>query len=385
MNFAFQQTSASASNTRLCIFSAARVVCSDNRNTSRPHFLPATGRHNHASLISAVFNRLRTLFTNRARKFSTKPSLLNTLRTLAKMIGDGCPSPAAFSRSSARLCESSAAFSTASALLCNTPGVHPEPLTPFSSPNVVPFERASNPSMTSTPGSPAIQLDRVSRHYTLGTTTIHAVDDVSLSIAGGEFVALLGSSGSGKSTLLNLMAGLDRPTSGAIHADGKNLAELSSLELARYRRSTVGMVFQSFNLLPRMTLAENVELPLRLAEVDHSERDARVAEALQRVKLEKRTGHRPAELSGGEQQRTAIARALVNRPKILFADEPTGNLDSATGESIMNLLLEIRSTLGMTIIMVTHERPLAEKFASRLAIMGDGKLLSDGATAGVNV
>lgn len=232
------------------------------------------------------------------------------------------------------------------------------------------------------PTQNTIQLDRVSRHYTLGTSSIRAVDDVSLSIAGGEFVALLGSSGSGKSTLLNLMAGLDRPTSGAIHADGRNLAELSSLELARYRRNTIGMVFQSFNLLPRMTLAENVELPLRLAEVDHSERDARVAEALQRVKLDKRTNHRPAELSGGEQQRTAIARALVNRPKILFADEPTGNLDSATGEAIMNLLLEIRSTLGMTIIMVTHERPLAEKFASRLAVMGDGKLLSDGATAG---
>jgi len=237
--------------------------------------------------------------------------------------------------------------------------------------------------MTPTNGPPAIQLDRVSRHYTLGASSIRAVDDVTLSIAGGEFVALLGSSGSGKSTLLNLMAGLDRPTSGAIQAGGRNLAELSSLELARYRRNTIGMVFQSFNLLPRMTLAENVELPLRLAEVDHSERDARVAEALQRVKLDKRTDHRPAELSGGEQQRTAIARALVNRPKILFADEPTGNLDSATGESIMNLLLEIRSTLGMTIIMVTHERPLAEKFASRLAVMGDGKLLSDGAIAGV--
>jgi putative ABC transport system ATP-binding protein len=142
------------------------------------------------------------------------------------------------------------------------------------------------------------------------------------------------------------------------------------------------MVFQSFNLLPRMTLEENVELPLRLAEVDHTERATRVAEALARVKLDKRTGHRPAELSGGEQQRTAIARALVNRPKILFADEPTGNLDSATGESIMNLLVEIQSSLGMTIIMVTHERPLAETFASRLAIMGDGKLLSDGATSG---
>jgi len=230
---------------------------------------------------------------------------------------------------------------------------------------------------------PLIRVDHVSRDYRLGETTIRAVNALSLEIAPGEFLALLGSSGSGKSTLLNLMAGLDRPTSGAIHADGRNLAELSSLELARYRRNTIGMVFQSFNLLPRMTLAENVELPLRLAEVDHSERDARVAEALHRVKLDKRTGNRPAELSGGEQQRTAIARALVNRPKILFADEPTGNLDSATGESIMNLLIEIKETLGMTIIMVTHERPLAEKFASRLAVMGDGKLLSDGAIAGV--
>ena len=239
--------------------------------------------------------------------------------------------------------------------------------------------------MTSTPGpanSSAIQLDRVSRHYTLGSSSIRAVDDVSLEIRTGDFVALLGSSGSGKSTLLNLMAGLDRPTSGAIHADGKNLSDLSSPELARYRRNTVGMVFQSFNLLPRMTLAENVELPLRLAEVDRAERDARVAEALLRVKLDKRTAHRPAELSGGEQQRTAIARALVNRPKILFADEPTGNLDSATGESIMNLLAEIQENLGMTIIMVTHERPLAERFATRLVMMGDGKLLNDGFNVG---
>ncbi len=251
--------------------------------------------------------------------------------------------------------------------------------------NVVFSERASKPDMTSTPGSldsTAIQLDRVSRHYTLGASSIRAVDDVSLSIRSREFVALLGSSGSGKSTLLNLMAGLDRPTSGAIRADGRNLAELSSLELARYRRNTVGMVFQSFNLLPRMTLQENVELPLRLAEIDRAERATRVAEALQRVRLDKRTAHRPSELSGGEQQRTAIARALVNRPKILFADEPTGNLDSATGESILNLLAEIQSSLGMTIIMVTHERPLAEKFASRLAIMGDGKLLSDGMNNG---
>ena len=210
----------------------------------------------------------------------------------------------------------------------------------------------------------------------MGESSVRAVDDVSLSIAAGEFLVLLGSSGSGKSTLLNLIAGLDRPTSGTIQAYGQNLASHSSLDLARYRRNTVGMIFQSFNLLPRMTLEENVELPLRLAEVEHSERAGRVREALERVRLTHRVGHRPTELSGGEQQRVAIARALVNRPKILLADEPTGNLDSATGEAILSLLRELQSHLGMTIIMVTHERPLAERFADRLAIMGDGKLLS---------
>jgi putative ABC transport system ATP-binding protein len=222
----------------------------------------------------------------------------------------------------------------------------------------------------------AIHLDRVSRNYSMSEATIRAVNDVSLSISANEFLALLGSSGSGKSTLLNLIAGLDRPTSGSILANGKNLGTLSSLELARYRCNTIGMIFQSFNLLPRMTLEENVELPLRLAEVDHAERPARVREALERVRLTHRLGHRPTELSGGEQQRVAIARALVNRPKILLADEPTGNLDSATGEAILALLREVQRTLGMTIVMVTHERPLAERFADRLAIMGDGKLLS---------
>jgi putative ABC transport system ATP-binding protein len=235
------------------------------------------------------------------------------------------------------------------------------------------------PSTTAT-GLPALQIDHVSRHYSMGESSIRAVDDVSLVVPAGEFLALLGSSGSGKSTLLNLMAGLDRPTSGSIVSGGRNLAELSPLELARYRRNTVGMVFQSFNLLPRMTLEENVELPLRLAEVERDERAARVQEALERVRLARRTGHRPSELSGGEQQRTAIARALVNRPKILFADEPTGNLDSATGEAILTLLREIQSTMDMTIVMVTHERHLAERFADRLATMGDGKLLSTAPT-----
>jgi putative ABC transport system ATP-binding protein len=223
---------------------------------------------------------------------------------------------------------------------------------------------------------PAVQLDHVSRHYRMGETSVRAVDDVSFSIPAGEFLALLGSSGSGKSTLLNLIAGLDRPTSGTIRAHGLDLAALPSLELARYRRNTIGMIFQSFNLLPRMTLEENVELPLRLAEVDRGERAQRVKEALERVKLTHRVGHRPAELSGGEQQRVAIARALVNRPKILLADEPTGNLDSATGETILGLLRELQAQLAMTIVMVTHERPLAERFADRLATMGDGKLVS---------
>jgi putative ABC transport system ATP-binding protein len=222
---------------------------------------------------------------------------------------------------------------------------------------------------------PAIQLDRVSRYYSMGLTKVCAVDDLSLSVTQNEFLALLGSSGSGKSTLLNLIGGLDRPTSGSIVANGQNIASLSPLDLARYRRNTIGMIFQSFNLLTRMTLEENVELPLRLAEIDRAERPARVREALERVRLTHRLGHRPTELSGGEQQRVAIARALVNRPKILLADEPTGNLDSATGEAILALLRE-QSQFGMTIVMVTHERSLAEKFADRLAIMGDGKLLS---------
>jgi putative ABC transport system ATP-binding protein len=225
-------------------------------------------------------------------------------------------------------------------------------------------------------GSIAIRAEHVSRHYQMGSALIRAVDDVSLEVQSGDFLALLGSSGSGKSTLLNLLAGLDRPTSGNIIAGERNLSELSSLELARYRSRTVGMVFQAFNLLPRMTLEENVELPLRLAEVDRSERPARVREALERVHLEKRLGHRPSELSGGEQQRASLARALVNRPSILLADEPTGNLDSATGLEIMQLLEEIIKSLGTTIVLVTHERPLAEKFATRTVFLADGKMVS---------
>lgn len=224
----------------------------------------------------------------------------------------------------------------------------------------------------------AIRAEDVSRHYRMGEALIRAVDGVSLSVRAGEFLALLGSSGSGKSTLLNLLAGLDRPTAGAIFVQSHNLAELDTHELARYRRQTVGMVFQAFNLLPKMTLEENVELPLRLSEVERGERDARVREALERVHLENRRAHRPSELSGGEQQRGALARALVNRPGILLADEPTGNLDSATGEEIMKLIRNINQSSKTTVVMVTHERALAERFADRIATVADGRLLNEG-------
>jgi putative ABC transport system ATP-binding protein len=232
--------------------------------------------------------------------------------------------------------------------------------------------------MTETSNEVAIRTDRVSRTYQMGDALVHAVDNVTVSVRPKEFVALLGSSGSGKSTLLNLMAGLDRPTSGAIFAHGRNLAEMSSEDLAQHRSRTIGMVFQAFNLLPRMTLEENVELPLRLAEVDRNERAGRVREAVDRVRLSARLTHRPSELSGGEQQRAALARALVNRPTILLADEPTGNLDSATGDAILHLLQEINESLGMTMVMVTHDRDRAARYAHRIITMGDGKLLSDG-------
>jgi putative ABC transport system ATP-binding protein len=223
----------------------------------------------------------------------------------------------------------------------------------------------------------AIRADRVSRHYQMGEALIRAVDQISLEIRAGEFLALLGASGSGKSTLLNLIAGLDRPSSGAIHAQGRDLATMSSEELASHRNQTIGIVFQSFQLLPRMTLEENVELPLRLAEVPRGERAGRVHEALDRVGLGARVKHRPTELSGGEQQRAAIARALVNRPMILLADEPTGNLDSKTGEEIMNLIAEIHrppSGSGRTVVMVTHEHALAERYADRIVTLSDGAI-----------
>jgi putative ABC transport system ATP-binding protein len=223
----------------------------------------------------------------------------------------------------------------------------------------------------------AIRSENVCRHYRMGETLIRAVDGVSLEVRAGEFLALLGSSGSGKSSLLNLIAGLDRPTSGSVIIQDRDLAQLSREDLSKYRLHVVGMVFQSFNLIPSMTLLENVELPLRFAEVERGHRESLSQRALERVGLKGRLHHRPSELSGGEQQRAALARALINKPKLLLADEPTGNLDSHTGSEIMDMLREFNQQLGMTVVMVTHERTLAERYAERLVFLADGKLIDD--------
>jgi putative ABC transport system ATP-binding protein len=224
----------------------------------------------------------------------------------------------------------------------------------------------------------AIRADQLMRHYKMGGVIIRAVDGVSLEIREGEFLALLGASGSGKSSLLNLFAGLDHPTGGSVFVLGRELGAMNSLDLSRHRNQTIGMVFQSFNLLPRMTVTENVELPLRLGEVPREERPARVRVALERVGLTARADHRPGELSGGEQQRVAIARALVNRPRILLADEPTGNLDSRTGEEILDLVSRINrpgdGAAATTVVMVTHERALAERYADRMVTIADGRV-----------
>ena len=223
----------------------------------------------------------------------------------------------------------------------------------------------------------AIHTQSLCRYYHMGSATIRAVDGVSIDVPAGDFVALLGPSGSGKSSLLNLVAGLDSPTSGAVTSGGKELSKLSREQLAEYRRYTVGMVFQAFNLIPRMNVLENVELPLRFAEVERAKRTDMAKQALERVGLGARLRHRPIELSGGEQQRVALARALVNTPSILLADEPTGNLDSRTGTEIMNLIQELNSSSGTTVVLVTHEQPVAEKYAKRLVSLADGKVVSD--------
>jgi putative ABC transport system ATP-binding protein len=227
--------------------------------------------------------------------------------------------------------------------------------------------------------APAVVARDLTREYRMGESTIRAVNGISVAIGAGEFVALLGQSGSGKSTLLNLIGGLDRSSSGSLQVMGRELSAMGPEELARYRRHTVGMVFQAFNLVPTMTVLENVELPMLFAEVDRAERSQRAREALERVGLGGRMRHRPTEMSGGEQQRASIARALVNRPSLLLADEPTGNLDTKTGEEVMRFLQEFQAA-GMTVLLVTHERALAERYAKRLLMLADGKLIGDSPT-----
>jgi putative ABC transport system ATP-binding protein len=211
----------------------------------------------------------------------------------------------------------------------------------------------------------------------MGSAMIRAVDGITLQVAAGEFVALLGASGSGKSSLLNLLAGLDSPSAGSVIVENQSLSALSREQLAKYRRHTVGMVFQSFNLIPSMSVLENVELPLRFAEVERTKRAALALSALEKVGLSGRLKHRPIELSGGEQQRVAMARALINQPRILLADEPTGNLDSRTGTEVMELIRRLNESLSMTVVLVTHERQLAEKYADRLIFLADGKVITD--------
>jgi len=230
--------------------------------------------------------------------------------------------------------------------------------------------------MNEEPGALAIEAQGASRYYTMGEATVRAVDNVSFTIGRGEFAALLGPSGSGKSTLLNLLAGLDRLTAGSIEVAGRDLSTMDSEALARYRRLTVGMIFQSFNLVPTMTLSDNIELPLRFAETPRSERHDRVMELLTNVGLAHRAGHKPMELSGGEQQRAAIARALATRPSVLLADEPTGNLDSRNGQEVMALLRELNEKMGVTVLMVTHDPALASRYARQSLHMADGKLVS---------
>jgi putative ABC transport system ATP-binding protein len=220
-----------------------------------------------------------------------------------------------------------------------------------------------------------IELRNLGKIYQSGDTEFAALHDVNLSIERGEFVAITGSSGSGKSTLMNILGCLDSPSRGSYVLADRDVAKLSRIELARVRNEFIGFVFQNFNLLSRTTAAENVELPLIYAKVPPAERHRRARESLDRVGLAHRAGHHPSQLSGGQQQRVAIARALVTRPPLILADEPTGNLDSATSVEIMNLLTELQAS-GMTILFVTHELDIAA-YAARKLLLKDGAVVSD--------
>ena len=221
-----------------------------------------------------------------------------------------------------------------------------------------------------------IELTGVSRTWEVGGRTVHALRGVTLSIAAGEYLAVMGPSGSGKSTLLSLLGGLDRPTEGSYRFEGREVASLTDDELSRLRRDRIGFVFQSFHLVPRLTALENVALPLVLARVAPAERLARATEALESVGLAARSDHRPDQLSGGEKQRVCMARAVVTRPGLVLADEPTGNLDSASGAEIVTLLERLHSA-GRTLLVVTHDPGIGAR-APRKVRLADGRVTSDG-------
>jgi len=220
---------------------------------------------------------------------------------------------------------------------------------------------------------PLIRARALARRYRVGGQEVRALDGVDLDVVRGEFVALVGPSGWGKSTLLNLIGGLDRPSSGEVHVAGLELGRASDKELVRFRRERIGFIFQSFNLLATRSAVENVETPLMLANVNLKERRRRALELLESVGLAQRANHRPNELSGGEMQRVAVARSLANRPLVLLADEPTGNLDSQTGQSILNLLRDTIAAQQVTLLLVTHDLEVASH-ADRIVHLRDGHI-----------
>ena len=220
---------------------------------------------------------------------------------------------------------------------------------------------------------PLIHAHALSRQYGVGKAAVHALNTVDLNIRKGEFVALVGPSGSGKSTLLNLLGGLDRPTGGEIWVNEISVGQASDTDLVRYRRERVGFIFQSFNLLPTLSAVENVAMPLMLAEVARRERKSRALKLLESVGLAERVDHKPSELSGGEKQRVAIARALANKPILLLADEPTGNLDSQNGGTVLDLLCALLKTEGLTLVLVTHDMLVAAR-ADRIVHLRDGRI-----------